>query len=197
MRVVAGRLKGRPLVPPKHDGVRPTSDRVREAVFNILCHGIDEFELPGSRVLDLFAGTGALGIEALSRGADRAVFVESDAAARAVIQANIAAFGLGGIATIFRRSALDLGPAGAKDRGGINLVFADPPYRQGLAEQALKSAADDGWLCDGAVVVIEEAADAEVALPAGFQLLSGRQYGGTQVIFAIYGNGTEGQQSPG
>ena len=126
MRVVGGRLRGRALVAPKDADVRPTSDRVREAVFNILEHGIDDFSLTGANVLDLFAGTGALGIEALSRGAAQAVFVDNAAASRALLQANFEALGLGGIATIYRRSALDLGAAYRKL--SFQLVFADPPY---------------------------------------------------------------------
>src|SRR5581483_1287959 len=143
VRIVGGQLRGRPLAPPADDRTRPTSDRVREAVFNILAHGIPGSTLGGARVLDLFAGTGALGLEALSRGAGFCLFVEEDAQARALIRRNVEAFGLTGVTKIFRRDATDLGPAGRN--GGYTLVFLDPPYGRGLAERALASAAAGGW----------------------------------------------------
>lgn len=184
MRVVGGRLRGRALLAPKDDAVRPTSDRVREAVFNILEHGIDDFAIDGANVLDLFAGTGALGIEALSRGAAQGVFVENVAASRALLQENFQALGLGGIATIFRRSAVDLGAAYRKL--SFQLVFADPPYDKGLAEQAIAAAIENGWLSDGAVIVIEERAGVEVVWPAGCTALDQRTYGNTQIAIGRY-----------
>ncbi len=184
MRVVGGRLRGRALVTPKDDAVRPTSDRVREAMFNILEHGVDDFAIEGINVLDLFAGTGALGIEALSRGAAQGVFVENAAASRALLQENFQALGLGGLATIFRRSALDLGAAYRKLSFG--LVFADPPYGNRLAEQAIAAAIDNGWLSDGAVIVIEERADVELAWPRTCTAIDRRTYGGTQVAIGRY-----------
>ena len=182
MRIVAGTLRGRPIAAPDHDGLRPTADRVREAVFNILAHGIDGFELAGVRVLDLFAGTGAMGLEALSRGAAYCLFVEQDADARGLIRQNIEAFGLTGVTRIFRRDAMSLGPAGRTDAFG--LVTCDPPYGQGLGERALASAAGGGWLAPGAVAVLEERGEAHVALPEGFDELDRRGWGGTQVVFA-------------
>ena len=185
MRVVGGRLRGRALATPKDDAVRPTSDRVREALFNILEHGIEDFSIDGINVLDLFAGTGALGIEALSRGAAQGVFVENAAASRALLQENFQALGLGGIANIFRRSAVDLG--GAYRKLSFELVFADPPYGKGLAEQAIAAAIENGWLSDGAVIVIEESADVEIAWPPGCSEIDRRIYGATQVAIARYG----------
>ena len=138
MRIVGGRLRGRALVTPKDANVRPTSDRVRESIFNILEHGIEGFAIDGINVLDLFAGTGALGIEALSRGAAQSVFVDNAATSRALLQENFQALGLAGVATIFRRSAVDLGAAYRKL--SFQLVFADPPYGKGLAEQAIAAA---------------------------------------------------------
>jgi 16S rRNA (guanine966-N2)-methyltransferase len=182
MRIVGGQFRGRPLAAPGDDRVRPTSDRVREAVFNILQHGIPGFELEGAKVLDLFAGTGALGLEALSRGAAFCLFVEEEAEARALIRRNIEALGLTGITKVFRRDATDLGPAG--NRGGFALALLDPPYGQGLAERALASAATGGWLADGAVAVIEERKGTAVALPAGYALLDRRAWGDTEVTFA-------------
>lgn len=187
MRVIGGRFRGRPLASPRDPSdlrLRPSSDRVRESVFNILAHGIPEFSLEGAKVLDLFAGTGALGIEGLSRGASFCLFVEQDAEARGLIRRNIEAFGLTGVTRIFRRDATDLGPAG--HRNGFTLVFADPPYGKGLAEKALASAAEGGWLADGAIAVIEESDRAELALPPGFTEIDRRTWGSTQVVFARY-----------
>lgn len=184
MRVVGGKLRGRALVSPKDGNVRPTSDRVREAVFNILEHGIDDFDIGGVNVLDLFAGTGALGIEALSRGAAQGVFVENAAASRALIQENFQALGLAGVATIFRRTATDLGAAYRKL--SFQLVFADPPYGASLGEQAIAGAITNGWLDDGAIVVLEEAADAEINLPETCSVIDQRRYGSTQVVIARY-----------
>jgi len=184
MRVVGGQLKGRPLAKPLSDGLRPTSDRVREALFNILEHGIDDFELTDAHVLDLFAGTGALGIEALSRGAASCVFVEQSPQSRAVIQENLTTLGLGGKTRVFRRDAANLGPSLKQLR--FSLVFLDPPYGQGLAERALVSAIAGNWFADGAIVVIEEELSAEIALPDGLEQLDQRIYGTTQLIFARY-----------
>ena len=184
MRIVGGRLRGRALVTPKDANVRPTSDRVRESIFNILEHGIEGLAIDGINVLDLFAGTGALGIEALSRGAAQGVFVDHAATSRALLQENFQALGLGGVATIFRRSAVDLGAAYRKL--SFQLVFADPPYGKGLAEQAIAAAIANGWLSDGAVIVIEEDADAEIVWPTGCQAIDQRKYGGTQVLIAKY-----------
>lgn len=182
MRIVAGSLRGRPIAGPEHDGLRPTSDRVREAVFNILVHGLGDFDLAGVKVLDLFAGTGALGLEALSRGAAYALFVEDNADARGLIRDNIESLGLTGVTRIFRRDATSLGPAGRND--GFGLVFADPPYAQGLVEPTLLSVTSGGWLLPEAVAVVEERADVEIQLPPAFTLLDRRTWGDTQVVFA-------------
>jgi 16S rRNA (guanine966-N2)-methyltransferase len=185
LRIVAGSLRGRPLAPPKDDTTRPTSDRVREAMFNILAHGAASVDLAGARVLDLFAGTGALGLEAVSRGAQFVVFVEDDAGARAVIRTNVEAFGLTGQTKIFRRDATDMGPSA--QMGMFDVAFLDPPYGQGLGERALVSLAGGGWLKPDAAVVLEERRDVAVALPPGFKLADQRTWGDTQAIFARYG----------
>lgn len=182
MRIVAGSLRGRALATPDGGHIRPTSDRVREAVFNILAHGIDGFALPGVRVLDLFAGTGALGLEAMSRGALFCLFVEEDVPARGLIRRNVEAFGLTGATKIYRRDATDLGPATSREQFG--LVLADPPYGKGLGERALAAAAAGGWLQPGAVAVLEEQADAMIAWPVGFIPLDDRRWGDTAVHFA-------------
>lgn len=184
MRIVGGRFRGRTLAAPGDNRTRPTSDRVREAVFNIIAHGIAGFELEGARVLDLFAGTGALGLEALSRGAAFCLFVEEDAEARALIRRNVEAMGLTGATKIFRRDATNLGPAGRQV--GFTLAFLDPPYGLGLAERALASAAEGGWLATGAIAVIEERKGFALALPAGYAAIDERSWGDTQVLFARF-----------
>ena len=184
MRIVAGQLRGRPLAAPEGVRTRPTSDRVREAMFNILEHAIPDLSLAGIKVLDLFAGTGALGLEALSRGAAFCLFVEEDAAARGLIRRNIETLGLTGVTKVFRRDATNLGAAG--NRGGFGLAFLDPPYERGLAERALASAAAGGWLAPGAVAVIEESRRAVIALPPGYAAMEQRTWGDTQAVFARY-----------
>jgi 16S rRNA (guanine966-N2)-methyltransferase len=184
MRIVAGQLRGRPLAAPEGAHTRPTSDRVREAIFNILEHGIADFSLRGVRVLDLFAGTGALGLEALSRGAAFCVFVEEDAAARGLIRRNVETLGLTGVTKVFRRNATDLGAAG--NRAGFGLAFLDPPYEKGLAERGLASAAAGGWLAAGAVAVVEESRRAVIVLPPGYAALEQRTWGDTQAVFARF-----------
>ncbi|MEM8689102.1 MAG: 16S rRNA (guanine(966)-N(2))-methyltransferase RsmD [Pseudomonadota bacterium] len=181
MRVVGGSHKGLVLAGPKSHGIRPTSDRTREALFNILAHGIDDFDLQGARVLDLFAGTGALGLEALSRGASYCLFIEDAASARALIRQNVEAMGAMGTSKIWRRDATRLGEV--QNMAPFDLVFADPPYSKGLGERAFRSAATHGWLSPSALCVLEEAAAADVVLPNGFQEIDRRTYGDTQVLF--------------
>lgn len=181
MRIVGGRFKGRALASPKTWAVRPTSDRLRETVFNVLAHAYDD-PVSDARVLDLFAGTGALGFEALSRGAAYALFVDDSAEGRGLVRSNIDTLGVAGITKVFRRDATRLGPA--HPNAPFSLVFCDPPYGRNLAPQALESALAGGWLEPGALCLVEEAADSEVALPGGFTLLERRDYGETQVVFA-------------
>jgi 16S rRNA (guanine966-N2)-methyltransferase len=182
MRIVGGSLRGRALAAPQNERTRPTSDRVREAMFNILVHGAPALDVTGLRVLDLFAGTGALGLEAVSRGAAFALFVDDDPGARGVIRTNIEAFGLTGKTKIFRRDATDLGDAA--QIGRFDLAFLDPPYGNGLAERALASLVSGDWLNPGVIVVVEEQAGAEVAWPAAFEVIDKRSWGGTQAVFA-------------
>jgi len=180
MRIVGGRLRSRPLAGPKSQSVRPTSDRLREALFNILAHAYDD-PVAGARVLDLFAGTGALGIEAISRGAAFALFVDDGVEARALLRQNIETLGLGGVTRIFRRDATKLGPAHPVE--AFSLVFLDPPYGKGLAEKALASAREGGWLKPQALIVVEEAADAGFVAPEGFEELERRTYDDTAFVF--------------
>lgn len=184
MRIVGGQFRGRSIAAPAHEGLRPTSDRVRESLFNILTHGIADFTLEGARVLDLFAGTGALGLEALSRGASYCLFVEIDAEARGLIRRNVEALGLTGVSKIFRRDATDMGRALDRDRASLALL--DPPYGKGLGEKALASLAAGGWLEDGAVAVLEERDGVHIALPADYTELDRRSYGDTQIVLARF-----------
>lgn len=181
MRVVGGKFGGRSLKGPSSDAIRPTSDRMRESLFNILAHGLD-CEIEGARVLDLFAGTGACSIEAISRGAGYAVMVDIGAEARGLQRENVEALGLGGITRILRRDATKLGPVSPFEP--FDLAFCDPPYGKGLGEAALASALAGGWLKKGALVVLEERASAEIALPDGFKEIDRRKAGETQMIFA-------------
>ena len=153
MRVVGGRLKGRNLASPSSQGIRPTADRLRESVFNILVHAYDD-PIQDARVLDLFAGTGALGIEAISRGAAFALFVDNGAEARALLRNNVEALGLGGVTKVYRRDATNLGPAHPMEP--FSIAFLDPPYGKSLAEKALASLREGGWLTPGALLVVEE-----------------------------------------
>jgi 16S rRNA (guanine966-N2)-methyltransferase len=180
MRVVGGRLKGRNLASPSSREIRPTADRLRESVFNILIHAHDN-AIQGARVLDLFAGTGALGIEAISRGAAFALFVDNGAEARALLRNNVEALGLGGVTKVFRRDATNLGPAHPLEP--FALVFLDPPYAKGLAEKALASLRDGGWLTPAALLVVEEAKAAAFVSPEGFDELERRVYDDTEFVF--------------
>jgi 16S rRNA (guanine966-N2)-methyltransferase len=178
MRIVGGRLKGRSLVAPPSRAIRPTSERLRESIFDILEH-----RYPGhverQRVVDLFAGSGALAIEALSRGARFALFVDNGAEARALLRANVEALGLGGVTRIWRADATRLGAAPAG--GPFGLAFLDPPYGQDLAGPALSALLEGGWLEPDSLCVVEEAAKAEIAPPPGLALLDERIYGDTKI----------------
>jgi len=187
MRVVGGRWKGARLAAPGDRGgggaaLRPTSDRMRESLFNILAHGgFDDPPPPeGRRVLDLFAGTGALGFEALSRGAERVQFVDDLSDARALIRRNMESLGAIGLSKLYRRDATRLG----ENRGAaFDLVFLDPPYGRELGEAALASAVAGGWIAPRALLIWEEAAEAEPAPPDGFETLDRRAQGASQLLF--------------
>jgi 16S rRNA (guanine966-N2)-methyltransferase len=180
VRIVGGKFRGHALAGPAGDSkaIRPTSDRTRESLFNILehrYHGV----LDGARVIDLFAGTGALGFEAMSRGARACLFVEESAEARGLIRRNQEALGLTGSTRIFRRDATGLGTVGTAEP--YTLAFLDPPYGKDLASKALESLVAGGWLAPGALVVVEEAAKAEVTLPDGLVPDDARTYGDTRL----------------
>jgi 16S rRNA (guanine966-N2)-methyltransferase len=181
MRIVGGRFKGHSIAPPHGSATRPTSDRVRESVFNILAHGHAGLELDGARVLDLFAGTGAMGLEAVSRGARFCQFVEESAEARGLIRKNADALGVIGLVKIWRRDATNLGPCAPQP--GFDLVFADPPYGKGLGEKALASLVSGQWLNPGAIVVLEESEKAGDSPIEGLTLVDQRAYGDTKIRF--------------
>jgi 16S rRNA (guanine966-N2)-methyltransferase len=185
MRIVAGKHRGLSLATPKDARVRPTSDRVREALFNVLAHndfGMG-FKIEGARVLDLFAGTGALGLEALSRGAFYVLFVDDHFESRGLIRRNVEAAHATGATKIWRRDATALGDMPGNAGGPFDLVFLDPPYRKGLVELALISARDGKWFAPNALVVAEMAVDEAFAMPAGFSVIDERTYGDTKVVF--------------
>ena len=185
MRITGGQFRGRTLTAPPDARVRPTSDKVRQAIFNILQHndlGVG-FTLDGARVCDLFAGTGALGIEALSHGAAFALLVDDSAESRGLIRTNVEALQLTGVTKIWRRDATDLGPMAAGSGGPFELAFLDPPYRQHLVPRALAALRDGGWLTPNAVVICETGEDETLPAVEGFARNNERVYGDTRVLF--------------
>lgn len=182
MRIIAGKYKGRPLTAPKGTATRPTSDRAREAIFNVLAHAEWAPPLEGARVIDLFAGSGGLGLEALSRGAAFALFVETDNAARGAMRKNIEEMSLFGQTRIHRRSAIALGPRPANLGAAFDLAFMDPPYHKDLVEPALKELLNGGWLTQDAAIIVETAAD-ETPDFQGWEIVNAREKGAAKVSF--------------
>ena len=186
MRIVAGEFRGRALAAPPGERTRPTSDRARQAIFNILEHAPWSPGLRDARVIDLFAGSGALGFEALSRGAAFCLFVETDEAARGAIRETVEAFSLFGRTRVHRRDAADLGVRPGSDGPAFDLAFLDPPYGKGLGETALARLASGGWLAPGAAVVFERGVDEPPFPVSGFEALDARDYGAARVHFLRY-----------
>ena len=183
MRIIAGKFRGKRLFSPPDRSIRPTSERVREALFSILAARLKEgFE--GKRVLDLFAGTGALGLEALSRGAELVAFVDCGAQARGIIRQHIEDFGVGGRTKLLKRDATRLGHAEKFD--SFDLVFLDPPYAKGMGEKALDAAMKGNWIAPDAIVVLEEKKAVALDIPQDFELLDQRDYGATSLYFFMY-----------
>ncbi|MEM9734384.1 MAG: 16S rRNA (guanine(966)-N(2))-methyltransferase RsmD [Pseudomonadota bacterium] len=180
MRIVGGKFRGRSLAPPKSQAIRPTTDRNRESLFNILNHAHGDL-LDGARVLDIFAGTGALGLEALSRGASHCTFMEISAEGRGILRQNVETLGLTGVTKILRRDATRPGQAGAL--GPFNLVFADPPYGKGFGEKALTALRTHRWLAGEALVLLEEAKGRLPAALEGFEQVDHRAMGDTEIGF--------------
>jgi 16S rRNA (guanine966-N2)-methyltransferase len=186
LRIVSGEFRGKALVAPAGQATRPTSDRARESIFNILEHAPWSHGVREARVIDLFAGSGALGFEALSRGAAFCLFVETDEAARGAIRDNVDAMGLFGRTRVHRRNATDLGQRPGADGPAFNLVFLDPPYGKGLGEIALGKLAAGGWLAPGATVVFERSASEPTFEVEGFEPLDARDYGAARVHFLSF-----------
>lgn len=182
MRITAGSLKGSPLLAPKGLNVRPTSDKVRQAIFNVLEHRNfgDEFALRDARVIDLFAGTGALGIEAISRGAAYALLIDDAAESRAALRRNVENLNLTGVTKIWRRDARDLGRNVHK---AFDIAFLDPPYHRSLIPLTLASLHKGGWLHPHSIVVVEAAEDESILPTNQFELLHQRRHGQTQIAF--------------
>jgi 16S rRNA (guanine966-N2)-methyltransferase len=187
MRITGGRFRGQTLFGPKHGGVRPSSDKVRQAVFNLLEHHplLQNFSLEGARVLDLFAGSGALGIEALSRGAGYSLFIDDAAESRALIRRNIESLNLTGVTKIWRRNAAALGRLDTLSKFG--LAFLDPPYRNGLIEPALASLQSGNWLLPQAVVVVESDKTEHIHDQPGYVRVDRRSYGDTVITLLRVG----------
>jgi 16S rRNA (guanine966-N2)-methyltransferase len=181
LRIIAGKNRGQRLIAPAGRSTRPTSDRIRESIFNILTHNPSQPSVEGRRVLDLFAGSGALGFEALSRGARFCQFVDTDAEARAVIRRNADALGVTGMCKIWRRDSTQLGRC--VPQAPFDLVFVDPPYNKDLGSAALASLVDGQWLGPHAMIVLEESAQSIPVVPPQLQLVDAREYGDTKVIF--------------
>lgn len=186
MRVIGGRWRGRPLSAPKGRDTRPTTDRVREAIFSSIYSLFGD--LDGITVLDLYAGSGALGIEALSRGAARCIFVESEARAAQAIASNLAALGVGRAEATLMRANVSQGLPERLGSVGASLLLADPPYRIDPLEfsQVLQALVGGGVLAGDALVVYEHASTAEALWPDGFSAVAERPYGDTVVSFAAY-----------
>ena len=183
MRIVAGQFRGRSITAPEGQGTRPTSDRARQAMFNVIEHAAWGRNLAGARIIDLFAGSGALGFEALSRGAAFCLFVETDDGARGAIRDNMEAFGLFGACRVHRRSAADLGARPGSAGEAFDVAFLDPPYGQGLGEQALARLLDGDWLAPGALAVFERGSDEPEIDTPGYERLDARDYGAARVLF--------------
>ena len=182
MRIVSGEFRGKTLIAPQGDATRPTSDRARQAIFNILEHAPWSAGVRDLRVIDLFSGSGALGFEALSRGAAFCLFVETDEAARGAIRENVDAMGLFGRTRVHRRDATQLGVRPGADGPAFDLAFLDPPYGKGLGEQALARLLEGNWLKPGAVVVFERGSDEPDIGTPGSERLDGRDYGAARVL---------------
>ena len=183
MRIISGKFRGLSLSTPKDERVRPTSDRVREALFNVIAHnnfGMD-FSLNGVRVLDLYAGTGALGLEALSRGASFVMFVDDHFESRALIRRNVEAAHATGATKIWRRDAAVLGDIPSNAGGVFGLVFIDPPYRKGLADRSLASLVAGNWLAERCLLVVETAEGEALNVPPSLEIEDDRTYGDTRV----------------
>ena len=194
MRIVGGRHRGRRLAAPGGCDARPTADRVREAVFNLLAHGAASVDVIDAAVVDVFAGSGALGLEALSRGAGRATFIDSDGRAITAIRRNAANLGEARNVALFRLDAGRLPPPPRIAGAPLHLAFLDPPYGSGLAPPALTGLAGRGWIAEGSVAVVEVGAREPFAPPPAFRVLDERTYGAARVVFLVLGGAADTAQ---
>ncbi len=170
MRIIAGEWRGRPLAAPEGQDTRPTADRTREGLFSMLLSRVGSFE--GLHVADLFAGTGALGLEALSRGAAHCVFVENDRAASETLRQNIGRFSADDRTEVRAQSVEHAAPPARP----CDILFMDPPYATGLAEMALRRVADPAWVAPSGWLSVETNGD-RPTLPSGFALEAERRFG--------------------
>ncbi len=187
MRIVGGKFRGRTLSAPAGRDVRPTSDRAREGIFNILAHSIDWHGFEGLTVLDVFAGTGAFGLEAMSRGAAHGIFIDNDQSSLKCVRTNAASLGEARNITPLKLDATRLAPPPRSAGAPLSLAFLDPPYGSGLSDQTLLGLCHKGWLAPGAVVIVEIGKVEELTIPREFQVLDERRYGAAQVLFLRFG----------
>lgn len=182
MRIVTGRLRGRNIITPKGRNTRPTSDQTRESIFNILSHADWAPPLEGAITADIFAGSGALGLEAISRGAEFCLFVETEPKARAAIRGNIEKMGLFGCTRLHRHDATKLKIAPGNLRGAFTHIFMDPPYNKGLWRPVLERLKYYDLIADGGVIILEESKDAEIDVK-GYEVLADKLWGASRVLF--------------
>ena len=189
MRIIAGKNRGLRLASPSGQAIRPSSDRLRQALFNILEHGNHGIKLHGARVVDVFAGTGALGLEALSRGARQAIFIENNPIALEILQQNIVLCGEGERSRIICADAT----CPPTSQSASNLVLLDPPYGNGLAGPALSALSRNGWLNHSAICIVELASTEPFAFPPKFEVIDERKYGVSRTIILRFRNATENE----
>ncbi len=182
MRIIGGKHRGRPIRVPD-EGVRPTGARAREALFDILAHGIDWPGFDGAHVIDVFAGTGACGLEALSRGAALATFLDVDKAALMTIRRNAAAMGEARSVALLHLDATKLPPPPLAAGAPCALAFLDPPYESGFAVPSLHCLSERHWLAPGGIASVEVAAREPLVPPPGFRILDERTYGAARLVF--------------
>ena len=182
MRIISGKLRGRNIAAPKGDNTRPTADRTRESIFNTLINAPWSPDLEGGIVADIFAGSGGLGLEAISRGAEFCLFVETHPDARAAIRQNIEKMGLFGCTRIHRHDATKLRIAPGNLRGPFTHIFMDPPYFKDLWRPVLRRLAQYDLIAEGGVVILEVGRDEEIDT-AGYAVHADKTWGAARVLF--------------
>jgi len=182
MRIVSGSLRGRNIATPAGRNTRPTSDQTRESIFNILAHAAWAPPLEGAIVADIFAGSGALGLEAISRGAEFCLFVETEPKARGAIRENVEKMNLFGCTRLHRHDATKLKVAPGNLRGAFTHIFMDPPYNKGLWRPVLSRLKQQGLIAENGVIILEESVEAEINT-SGFEVLADKPWGATRVLF--------------